>query len=187
MKKYSIAILVAALIALTAGSAVADTYSETVTVNADLWAGWYGFKPEDSITWPHNNPYAGGDYEAAVTLGLIDSVTLTINASGINSGDESVGVTFYDKDGGDHYLGLLASGNTVFNLQAGWLDGVEVTGTLTYTNNGSMWNPDWTDDATICSSTLTVVGSPVPVPGAVLLGMLGLSVAGARLRKNRVA
>lgn len=180
MKKYSIAILVAALIALTAGSAVADTYTETVTVNANLWAGW--FKPEDSITWPHNNPYAGGDYEAAVTLGLIDSVTLTINASGINPGDESVGVTFFDKDGDDHYLGLLASGNTVFNLQAGWLDGVEVKGTLTYSSNGMM---DWTDDATICSSTLTVVGSPVPVPGAVLLGMLGLSVAGARLRKNR--
>jgi len=186
MKKYSIAILVAALIALTAGSAVADTYTETVTVNANLWPSRF-LQPTDSTTWSHINPYTGGDYEAAVALNLIDSVTLTINASGINPGDESVGVTFFDKDGDDHYLGLLASGNTVFNLQAGWLDGVEVTGTLTYTNNGSMWNPDWTDDATICSSTLTVVGCPVPVPGAVLLGMLGLSVAGARLRKNRVA
>jgi hypothetical protein len=37
---------------------------------------------------------------------------------------------------------------------------------------------DWTENMA------TYLGAPVPVPGAILLGMLGLSVAGARLRKR---
>ncbi len=37
---------------------------------------------------------------------------------------------------------------------------------------------DWTENMA------TYLGAPVPVPGAVLLGMLGLSVAGVKLRKR---
>ncbi len=46
---------------------------------------------------------------------------------------------------------------------------------------------DWDmrrNDVIVASSTLTGTYTPVPVPGAILLGMLGLSVVGVKLRKK---
>jgi len=189
MKKFSIAIVVACLMALTAGTVSAEVYTDFVQVNKYLSAGWEGpwWNPvpgTDSVSWSHSNPYDGGDYEAALAMNLIDEVTLTVKASGIATGDDFVGITFTDKDGVDHYLGLLVNGDNTWNLDENWLNGVEVTGTLNFVSN--VWY-DWMDDACIISSTLTVTGEPVPVPGAVLLGVLGLGAAGMKLRRRNAA
>ena len=185
MKKFSIALVVACLMALTAGTVSADVYTDTTIVDEYLSVWFYG---SDSVNWTHENPYDGGSYEDALTLGLIDSVTLTVNASGIVTNDDYVSVRFQDKNNVWHNLpGYLVNGNNVFTLDAEWLNGVTVRSTLTFVNNGSGWNYDWMDDACINYSILTVTGQPVPVPGAVLLGVLGLGAAGMKLRRRNAA
>lgn len=206
MKKFSIALVVACLMALTAGTVSAEVYTDFVEVNEQLSAGWewvstggysgYWVQGTDSADWSHSNPYDGGSYEDALAMNLIEKVQLTIVASGMEESwyhwDEQlnvVGITFTDKDNDDHFLGYLGAGSTTFDLEADWLNGVDVLATLTF-------NPDWfeankyqqwTDTACIVSSTLTVTGEPVPVPGAVLLGVLGLGAAGMKLRRRNAA
>jgi len=192
MKKFSIALVVACLMALTAGTVSAEVYTDFVEVNEQLSAGWEGpwWNPvpgEDSVSWSHSNPYDGGDYEDALAMNLIEKVELTIVASGMQEFWEQlnvVGITFTDKDNDDHFLGYLGAGSTTFELEADWLNGVDVLATLTFASD-AWW--DGMDTACIVSSTLTVTGEPVPVPGAVLLGVLGLGAAGMKLRRRNAA
>ena len=170
-------ILTAVLTICMVGVAQADLYVDHTDVYDTLSVHWYG-PYQDGASWSHNNPYGGGNYDTAMSLGLISSVTLTINTSGLNPSDEHIGVRFTDKLGSTHDLpGWMVNGNNVYNLQQDWLDGVAVNATLYYT--GFFDN----DSATINWSELTVDGAVVPVPGAVLLGILGLSAAGIKLRK----
>jgi hypothetical protein len=167
------------LMSCLAGIAQADLsecvcYTNHVSVNECLLV--YLLHPEDSACWLHSNPYPG-DYEEALEDDLICKVTLTVNACDIEPCDDKVGVKLEDKDGHWRELGYLNNGDTVFCLDPEWLDTVKVKATLYYT--GSIC--DWWDDAKIICSDLTVCA--VPVPGAVLLGMLGLSAAGLKLRK----
>jgi len=160
------------------GVAQADMYTDHVVIGERLFSnGTFN----DSVIWSHTNPYVG-DYEAALAASLINSVTLTINASDIQQNDDKVGVVFTDAGGNEHFLGDLGNGHdTTFNLDKTWLDDTQVLATLRFTSSngaGGSW-----DDALINYSELTVNGSPVPIPAAVLLGVVGLGMAGWKLRK----
>jgi len=183
MKKV---ILIAIMTICMATAARADLYVDYVDDMehslVSYWqsTGWFsGYVVNDESAWDHENPFVG-DYEAALAAGLINGVTLNINASGIESGaDDVVGVGFLDKNGFDHDLGRIYDGDNILTLDPTWIDGVTVKATL-YLDG---WL-DTYDSASINSSALTVDGTPVPVPGAVLLGLLGLSAAGIKLRKH---
>ena len=167
-----------AVLFLAAGSAQADlSFTDHTVVNTDIKVWWLIHETE-SIEWFHDNPYPG-DYDAALAAGLITGTTLTINASDIQSYDDTVKVFFWDWQGNQHYLGRLYSGDNTYTLNPAWLDTIKVRGTLYYIDDTPN---DWSDDAAINYSDLTVTA--VPVPGAVLLGLLGLSVAGIKLRKH---
>lgn len=167
------------MMCLVAGIAQADIYTDHVNVNKTLNTSIINW--QDSVKWSHTNPYPG-DYEQALTDGLIGDTTLTITASKIEAGDDKVGVKFYDKNNAPHALGYLQNGETTFNPQKNWLDGVKVKATLYFTLNGQC---DLCDDAKILCSDLTVGTCPaVPVPGVILLGMLGLGAAGLKLRRH---
>ena len=181
-RKYVIGGIVAALVAVMGSPVWADMfYTDHVVVDQSLKAWW--LNPADVAYWDHVNPFnAVGDYDAALGAGEITGVTLTVNASGIVAGGETntVGIRFQDKNDFWHDLGLLNDGDTTFNLDPFWLDGVTVRAKLVY--NCSSWFDLW-DSARINCSDLTV--RAVPVPGAALLGALGLSAAGIKLRRRR--
>lgn len=178
MKK---AMVISVLVTCLAAVAQADVYVDKTPVNEYLWVSFLPGTTVDAVTWNHDNPYVG-NYGAALAAGCIDDVTLTVYTYGIEQGDNKVGINFQALDGGTHFLGWLESdGTTVYALDKNWLDGVAVTATLTYTYSGFL---DWYDDAYIACSELAVEGCHAPLPGAVLLGVLGLGAAGMKLRKH---
>ena len=171
MKKV---MLVSILMGCLAGVAQAQVdlcvcYTDHVYVNQCLWV------LDTSACWYHDNPYPG-DYEAALANDLICDVTLKVKTSDIGSGDV-VKLKFWDAQGNSHELGFLGNGDNEFPLDPAWLDSVQVKATLCIDS----WR-DWCDTAKIVCSDLTVCA--VPLPGAVLLGLLGLSAAGLKLRRR---
>lgn len=187
MKKL---MLVSVLMTCLAATAHAELYTDHVDVNKLLSVTKQtgpGDTPPAVTEWGHVNPYAGGDYEEALLLNLIDSVKLSINVSQFEITDDDLRVSFKDKNGTLQDLGSVTiNGVNEFVLNPNWLDGVTVSAILTLTVGGgqSEGGPQ-TDTVCIGWSELKVDGRPVPVPvpGAVLLGMLGLGYAGRRLRR----
>jgi len=105
----------------------------------------------------------------------LDSTAATGNNDGIWYSDSSKNV-----DGYDHMFAYQGVGDTFNVPNVGWkeigssyyfLAWEDLNGTV-----GADWN--YTDMVVMIESVR------VPVPGAVLLGMLGLSAAGLRLRKR---
>ena len=181
MKKL---LLISILTVAVTGTAQAELFTDVVTVN-QLVLTYYDIVKDEVFNvgayWEHNNPYPG-DYNAALLAGLITDVTLTVNASDIDPLDDLVYVYFNDKNSVWHELGTIGDGDNPFPLNPTWLDDVAVYGRLYLTvQNAPPWDDWWWDTAMINTSTLEV--DVVPVPGAVLLGILGLSVAGVKLRK----
>ena len=65
-------------------------------------------------------------------------------------------------------------------LASNALDSLSQDGVVNFTLS-STYGDIWYTDGVL---TADIVPNPVPVPGAVLLGMLGLSVVGVKLRKH---
>jgi hypothetical protein len=168
MKKVVFASILISCLAGMAQAEFSVCYTDHVYVNECLWV------LDTTATWYHNNPFPG-DYEEALADNLISDVFLKVKTADIGSGDV-VKLKFYDKDNNPHILGYLANGENEFALDPEWLDTVKVKATLEI--NGIC---DWLDTAKIVCSDLTVCA--VPVPGAVLLGIFGLSAAGLKLRR----
>jgi hypothetical protein len=243
MKKYSIAILVAAVIALTAGSTVADPV--TFTFDGQIGSPYGTTQLENTSDAGRISAYMTNIYGSAVAV-----TDGRINDNQDGSGDwtgHAWGDNFLRTgDGADMEIlfsttaiGSVSGSGYVFDAtsQADWViigygagygnvenpnAAAEVarwtvdfgTSTNTYWD---WWTWSWvtetidlgdnsefdfslafgapvsllviSDSGTydVGVDNLVVSSYVVPVPGAVLLGMLGLSVAGARLRKNRVA
>ena len=180
MKKYSIAILVAALIALTASSAVAATYTDPYNPSDVYLSSSSG--QLHSVTFEHNILDDGFPHP----LEYVTSATLAITLYddgyfGPDYSNEYVAVITVDNNatwgtwevGGWVWGYETTTGEVTASLLADGKLGVTITAT-----SGDFYF----DKSVLCVNTAY---GQVPVPGAVLLGMLGLSVAGARLRKNR--
>ena len=163
---------VIALLSATS-SAIASMYVETVDVYQ------YAIGPA-KIGYTHTY-----DHSADPIL----TATLSIVADDVDLGELDM-VSVQDFGGTWHDLGYLSdmgsytnwnyypgAGNpnqplttTVFNLDPSWINGLPVNVKV---------DADW--GVEIETSTLTV--EQVPVPGAILLGILGLGAAGLKLRK----
>ncbi|NLZ06758.1 MAG: hypothetical protein GXY19_16455 [Phycisphaerae bacterium] len=198
MKKYSIAVLIAALIALTAGSASADLMAVGAAEVSNSWTQqfnvndtWMFFSAETS--WADN-------FDAMtinMTQGELEDPALTDASPAFSTIDYTnadydvvaYGWNMQDVDFTLHFEGFMndpvAFDLKVYDFSGGPFGGggYYASGWATASWNGTDWtivdNSMWLDQ---CGDP---IGLQVPVPGAVLLGMLGLSVAGARLRKNR--
>ena len=145
--------------------AVADlVYTHTVDVSQ-----W--IKPLQPAVWVH-------EYDHSVPSPA--AVTLTVTASDVSVNEAQVWLV--DSYGLWHYLGHLqpsldATSDTVFDLNANWLDAVPVGARIQWLsgpNNHQVW---------IGKSTLSVIGA-APAPAALILGVIGLTCLGlvTRLR-----
>ena len=148
----------------------------------------------DTVSWSHSNPFDRiGDYWVTNDAGeyivnpCIQSATLTINVCGLNPADDHAGILFTDREGVEHRFwqdyGLLTNGDNVYTLEREWLNGVDVLGGIRYTRDGFC---DWSDSIRINWSRLCVTYdcAVVPVPGAFVLGTLGLGVVGYMRRRK---
>lgn len=206
MNKFGIAIVIACLMALTAGTVSADFTTDMVvtgnqfTHTVDFYTQHYWF----GDPW-YTDPYVrieegqNLDYDHDLNEGANG---LDIPASNLVT-SASLVLTFDDDDSHDrrYYQEYVSTrlengswsawspeindGDTVTPpVEIDWLlDGI--LGVEVRVANGD----SFAGDVHICSSVLSGTFEPVavPVPGAVLLGVLGLSAAGMRLRKNKVA
>ena len=171
MKKLITMCGVLALLSVT-NSAIAGMYVETLPI--------YQYTVGGTINYAHTYDHSADPIQFA---------TLTIVADDVDQGEDDL-VSVQDSDLIWHDLGYLndigyytnwdyqpGPGNddqplttTVFNLDPSWINGLPIN-----VHVESSWGVE------IETSTLTI--QQVPLPGAILLGMLGLSAAGVKLRK----
>lgn len=175
MKRLMLATILTACFAVVAqADTCAVCYPNYKQIDECIWDTPLG-SWNDDVCWTHDNPFPG-DYEAALEDGVICGVTLKINAC-LDECDDVVKIKFWDAAGNPHPLGYLQNGDTCFDLDPEWLDTVGVKATIEYERD---FRCDLLDLAKINWSELKVCA--VPVPGAVLLGVLGLVAAGRKLR-----
>lgn len=194
MKKLSIALVVAALLALTSGIASADTWNGVDYDFVDMIDTWtiLGIPGWDAMPIVEGTPLT---YTHTISGYLIpDEYLVTeawLNLDFTNDSTDKVTILWDNReyvevgyDGTEwHDLGEVGDGQYVLIVGIDWLnDDGKLDVTINVTNPG--WNPA---TAYLDHSVLYGNVSVVPVPGAVLLGVLGLSAAGIKLRKNRAA
>lgn len=205
MKKLSIALLVAALVALTAATASADPYSfedmiDTWTVlgfpvDARPIVEGYPFSYQHDIT--DSVDFAAGHKVTAASLELDFT---TDGTDDVGSEWTIFGTVYWDyreyakigfdgntlEDITDYSDDDLDDGQYILVLDIDWLndDGLLDVTIDVYNDFGGLLG----GTATAYLDHSRLYGTAVvPVPGAVLLGVLGLSAAGIKLRKNRAA
>jgi hypothetical protein len=212
MKKLSIALVVAALVALTAATASADPYNFEDMI--DGWSyssseGWYPDPdaPSNSSAWIfEGSPLSyQHDITDSVDFGAGHKVTaasleLDFTNDGTDDVFEFMGTVFWDyreyakigfdgnglEDITDFPDDDLDDGQYMLVLNIDWLndDGLLDVTIDVYNDFGGVLG----GTATAYLDHSRLYGTAVvPVPGAVLLGVLGLSAAGIKLRKNRAA
>jgi len=167
-KKYIIMSLIAALVACMGTTASADMVSDTIDY----------FDGADVVTITAFNP-------------LFYTHHLTVNP-GEQLGDGTLTLGFIDDDPDRSYfskeyvLVTTYGGGWDIQLAAGEVDGpVDLSVDSTLLDTGELdvaIGVSIGQDVQLDYSTLSA--NVVPVPGAVLLGMLGLSAAGIKLRKR---
>lgn len=95
---------------------------------------------------------------------------------------ESFQMVVTEVGGFQHTSGVLESGNGTAHFVEGWLGATSPVGITSVAFRVLDENGEPAANKYFEMDHLQL--SPVPVPGAVLLGMLGLSVAGAKLRRR---
>jgi len=173
------------------GVAQADHFTDTLTWSGD---GHLITEKGGPFTYQHDLLLAtpsvdipGGDVvtEADLTLTFKDDYGIF----GGGEGDEHGWfIIFYDNreyvkvafDGGSwvDITDEVDTGSYPLAVDIDWLND---DGLLDVTV--AVWNPLGTADVYLKSSTLGGEFTPIPVPGAILLGILGLGAAGLKLRR----
>ncbi len=213
MKKLSIAVVVATLVALTAATASADmTYNFEDMIDGWSWSpseGWHPDPdaPSNSSAWIfEGSPLSyQHDITDSVDFGAGHKVTaasLELDFTNDETDDvfEFRGTVYWDYR---EYARIGFDGNTLVDVTDYSDDDLD-DGQYTL-----FLDIDWLNDDGLLDVTIDVYNdfggllggtatayldhsrlygtAVVPVPGAVLLGVLGLSAAGIKLRKNRAA
>jgi len=189
----------AAVLLMFTGAAQADltpgTYTQTLT-----WAGnnvgptWeYTHKnpAETTLAGGTGGPLTAADWAAAAAANQITAVTLAVQVAGLSSGESlSLKANWVADapDAGFVELGPITadSGNlNVFDLQVlsglntGGLDGLPLHLLVTGGNGKVNFSES------VLTVTIGEAAPPVPVPGAALLGCVGLAIVG--WLKRRIA
>ena len=88
--------------------------------------------------------------------------------------------------GSRYWIGLHPAAAEPTDLSWWWNLNADLKSTFWFSNTPSqvLLGGSWENTSTVIECAYQVNGVVVPVPGAVLLGMLGLSVAGVKLRKH---
>ncbi|MDI9430917.1 MAG: hypothetical protein QM570_04270 [Planctomycetota bacterium] len=216
MKKRSIALVVAALLALTAATASADmeqpqydaleaTYDFVDLI--DYWyvgqdQGWFDAVRIDEyfvgpVSYQHDITDDGVPAEYYVTEAWLE-LDFT-NEERPGNPDAHYNGLFLKYDRREYvtvaYDGVAQDWYDVTGLTDDEIDdgAYELVVGIDWLADGlldvsiGVWNPLGTADTSLDYSVLYGNLARVPVPGAVLLGVLGLSAAGIKLRKNRAA
>ena len=165
---------------LTSGSVTRQRVPQAV---ANFLAGQWGLGGNFGLSMTITNITASsadgsGSFAIVDTTGDIISGNLSgtwsrVNVSNVFSG-VLTGVTFANNSGDGNFDGHLGSASMSFPQPIPWhgsLIQLSTTGT-------------WFSQGAYTTTAGSVDASVVPVPGAVLLGMLGLTVVGLKLRKT---
>ncbi len=195
MRKLLFSLLV---VTFLSSSALADTFTDPrdlyATVTSSVSYSWEHINPAEKP----GGPLTPGEYEEAVLAGNVSSATVTLVLDTLEWGNE-INTWVLDKDLVWHNVGLLNTMTiapdglsfkplsdayvghhsvTTFDLDPGWLNGLPVD--LMLSDSKPLFRPFQIETSTL-AVTLNMLHTPVP--GAVLLGMLGLGIAGLKLRK----
>ncbi|MDI6447856.1 hypothetical protein [Anaerobaca lacustris] len=184
MKKFSIAVVVACLMALTAGTVFADMIpGDPDFVDTKYFNQWIGTGAWFYYTHAITGPYT--PIPDAYTVDP-DSVKLEITYYD-GGGRESIWQYAYG-EGEWHFLGSTGSMSGYedfeFQIDADWLNSSGGSLTVALRANSAYGSDSGTY---LKRSVLSGDVSVVPVPGAVLLGVLGLGAAGMKLRRRNAA
>ena len=182
------------------GETNTSTYGQTFTVGPETVLDSFTFLVDDDL----NPDFV--DFEAYVMnwdgskasgSALFTSAAMSTTNNGGAGGWETFTIATGGLNliSGNQYVAFFTAANLFDNVFGTskwahtWTDAV-AGGEFVFLNNGNdfsqlttmSWTKGWYGPGTDLAFSMDF--SPIPVPGAVLLGMIGLSVAGVKLRKH---
>jgi len=180
----------------TTGTFSANDYSQTIGSVTDMTSSNVA-----AFLWALGTPYTGGSFDLSMNVAAISPTLMTATGTGyfIITDTDTVGDTIRGTLDGDWsrvgvsnvFSGVLTdvmfkdngTSDGQFNGHAGSLLTISDSGPWVGTLMELSTTGTWFSEGDYTSNSGSVDASVVPIPTAVLLGFLGLGVAGLKLRK----